>query len=152
MTKKDCDLMNWRANLAIVCAVLISAAGVLWMVPGRQRSLQTLTYSQFLEKVRTGQIASVTVMGGNSGAVDVICRLKDGNAARTVLPADYRDAVAVMQDKLVDIEIRDASSGPLALVWHATPFLLLLGVWILLAIRKVPNGPQSIGWLASPRQ
>jgi ATP-dependent Zn protease len=128
--------MNSKAKLAIVCTVLISVAGVLWMAKTSQRSLNTLTYSQFLEKVRTGQIASVIVMGGNSGAIQAICRLKNGNAERTVLPSDYRDAMMAMQDKLVDVEIRDSSSEPLQLVLNATPFLLLLGVWIFLVIRK----------------
>lgn len=144
--------MNSKAKLAILCAVLISVAGVLWMATTSQRSLNTLTYSQFLEKVRTGQIASVIVMGSNSGAIQAICRLKDGNAERTVLPSDYRDAMVAMRDKLVNVEIRESSSGPLQLVLNATPFLLLLGVWIFLVIRKFPNGPgQSITWLASPR-
>jgi ATP-dependent Zn protease len=142
--------MNSKAKLAIICAVLISVAGVLWMATTSQRSLNTLTYSQFLEKVRTGQIASVIVMGSNSGAIQAICRLKDGNAEQTVLPSDYRDAMAAMQDKLVNIEIRDSSSGPLQLLYYS-PFILILAVWIFL-VRKFQNGPgPSIPWLGSSR-
>ena len=132
--------MNSKAKIAIICAVLTCVAGVLWMATASERSLTTLTYSQFLEKVRTGQIASVIVMGSTSGAIQAICRLKDGNAVRTVLPSDYRDAMVTMQDKLVNVEIRDSSSGPLRLFINATPFFLLLGVWIFLTIRKFPNG------------
>jgi ATP-dependent Zn protease len=110
------------------------------MATTSQLSLTTLTYSHFLEKVRTGEIASVIVMGSNSGAIQAICRLKNGNAERTVLPSDYRDAMLAMQDKLVNVEIRDSSSGPLQLVMKATPFFLLLGAWIFLLIRKFPNG------------
>jgi ATP-dependent Zn protease len=98
-----------------------------------------LTYSEFLERVQTGQIAGVTVMGGNSGAVEALCRLKDGNTVRTVLPRNYRDALIAMQEKLVDIEIRDASSGSLRLLLNATPFFLLVGVWVFLMIRKFPQ-------------
>ena len=129
----------------------IYVAGVLWLAATSQHFSTALTYSQFLEKVRTRQIGSAIVMGRNAGAIQAICRLKDGNAARTILPSDCRDAMAAMQEKLVDVEIRDASSGPLQLVMQAAPFLLLLGVWIFLAIHKFPNGPgQSIfPWLAS---
>ena len=126
--------------VAIICAVLICAAGILWMATAGQRSVTTLTYSQFIEKVRTGQIASVIVMGSNSGAVQAMCQLKDGNTERTVLPSDYREAMAAMQDKLVNVEIRDSSSEPLRLLINATPFLLLLGIWIFLMVRKFPNG------------
>lgn len=136
--------MNSKAKIAIICAVLICVTGVLWMATTSQRSLTTLTYSQFLERVRTGQIASVIVMGSNSGAIQAICRLQDGNAVRTVLPSDYRDAMVAMQDKLVNVEIRDSSSGPLRLFVNATPFFLLLGVWIFLVIRKFPNGRFSL--------
>ena len=90
--------MNSRAKIAIFCAVLICVAGVLWMATARRHSLTMVTYSQFLERVRTGQIASVILMGSNSGATEAICRLKDGNAVRTVLPSNYRDALVAMQD------------------------------------------------------
>jgi ATP-dependent Zn protease len=133
------EKMNSK-DIAIICAVLICVAGFLWLATAGQRSLTTLTYSQFLEKVRTGQIASVTVTDSNSSATQAICRLNDGNTAGTVLPSDYRDALMAMQDKLVDIEIRDSSSGSLRLFINAAPFFLLLGIWIFLMIYKFPNG------------
>lgn len=135
--------MNSKARIAIFCAVLICAAGVVWMAAAGRRSLNltTVTYSQFLERVRSGQIASATVMGSTSGATEAICRLRDGSAVRTVLPADYGDVLRTMQDNQVNIEIRDSASGPVQLLWKASPFFLLLGVWIFLMIRKFPNGP-----------
>ena len=126
-------------TLSIIGAVVMGVAALLWMAVATQRPSNTLTYSQFLEKVQTGQIARVTVMGSNSGAVQAICRLKDGNTVRTVLPRDYRDALIAMRETLVDIEIRDASSGSLRLLLNATPFLLLVGVWVFLMIRKFPQ-------------
>src|SRR5258708_7082932 len=98
---------------------------MLWMTIARQPSLNTLTYSRFLESVRTGQVAAVVVLGSNTGAIEAVCTLKNGNDARTILPADYRDAMTAMQDQRVDIEIRDSSSGSLRLFANATPFLLL---------------------------
>ena len=131
-----------KRKIAIACAVLASVAGVLWIATTGQSSLTTLTYSQFLEQVRGGQVASVVVIGSNSGAAKATCRLRNGQAARTVLPSDYRDALRAMQDRLVNIEIRDSSSEPLRVLTNAAPFLLLLGVWIVLTIRKFPNSPR----------
>src|SRR2546425_6990115 len=131
--------MSSRGKIAITCGVLVCVAGVLWMTTTGQRSLTTYTYSQFLDQVHSGQVAGVVVIGSNSGAVEATCWLKDGKAARTVLPSDYKDALLAMQDKLVNIEIRDSSSEPLRLLMNATPFLLLLGVWVVLMIRKFPN-------------
>jgi len=123
----------------IVGAMLICLASVPWI---SLRSLTKMTYSQFLEQVRAGNVASTTVISSNSGAAQATCRLKGGDTVRTVLPADYRDAMAAMQDKRVDVEIED-SSGPLRLVSNAAPFLVLLAVWIFLFVRKFPNGPRQ---------
>ena len=127
--------MNSKA-FATVCAVLICVAGVLWIATASHHPLTTLTYSQFLEKVQTGQLAGVVVKGGNSDTIQAICRLKDGTALRTVLPLDYRDAVAAMLEKKVNVEIWDSSSGYLRLFTQFTPLFLFVAVWIFLMIRK----------------
>jgi ATP-dependent Zn protease len=142
MTAEKDDLMMSKPKIAMICAVLMCAAGVFWLATASQRSLINLTYSQFLQEVRTGQVASVIVVGSNSGAVQATCKLKEGKTVRTVLPSDYKDALVAMQDKLVNIEIRDSSSEPLRLFMNATPFLLLLGVWVFLMIRKFPISPK----------
>ncbi len=140
--------MNSKAIIALVFGVL-TCVGALWMPHTTSR--RSLTYSQFLEKVRTGQVASVTVEGSNSGATPAICRFKDGAVERTVLPSDYRDAIVAMQDKLVDVEIRSSSYESLPLIMKAAPFLLLLGIWFFLVIRKFPNGPGwNSSWFGSP--
>jgi hypothetical protein len=89
-----------------------------------------LTYSEFLQEVDAGDLAGVTITTGDSGASQADCRLKNGAIVRTVLPADYRDALAAMQQKLVNIEIEEPSSRRLLI--RATPFLTLLAVWFLL--------------------
>ena len=66
-----------------------------------------------------------------------------GQRSLTTLPSDYRNALVAMQDNQVNVEIRDSASGPLQLFLRASPFFLLLGVWIFLVIRKFPNGPRQ---------
>ena len=137
--------MKSTTRITVICVVMICLAGVLWMTAGNRRGQNKLTYSQFLEQVRAGQVVSAIVIGSNSGATQATCRLKDGKTVRTVLPSDYRDAVAAMQDKLVDVEIQDASSGPLRLFINTTPFFLLVGLWVFFMMRKLPKDPtQSI--------
>jgi len=132
--------MSSTPKIAFVCVALACVAVVLWMANTRQRdALITYTYSQFLDQVHSGQVASVTVMGSNSGAIEATYRLKGGEFARTVLPSDYKDALRAMQDKLVNIEIRDSSSEPRRLLVNAAPFLPFLGGWIILMIRKFPG-------------
>jgi ATP-dependent Zn protease len=137
----ETDLIKSMSRIAILCAVVLCLAGLLWMAAGTGGGQSNLTYSQFLEQVRAGQVASVTIIASNSGVTPATCRLKDGNTVRTVLPSDYRDALAAMQDKLVNIEIQDSSSGRLRLLTNATPFFLLLALWVVLAVCKFPIGP-----------
>jgi cell division protease FtsH len=135
--------MKSNIKLAIFCAVLVCVAGVFWMVMDKQRPLTTLSYSQFLGQVRAGHVASAVVIGSNSGATQATCRLKDGNTVLTVLPADYRDAMAEMQDNAVNVEIRDSSSSLVRFLINAAPFLVLVGLWIFL-MNRLPNGPRPI--------
>jgi ATP-dependent Zn protease len=131
--------MSSKRKITIVCALLVCIAGVLWIATTGKRPLTTYTYSQFLDQVRNGKVASVLIIGSASGATDVTFQLKDGEAARTVLPSEYKDALRAMQEKLVNIEIRGSSSEPRRFLINASPFLLLLGVWIVLMIWKFPN-------------
>ena len=138
--------MTSKGKIATTCALLICVAGILWMATTGQRSLTTYTYSQFLDQVHSGQVASVVIIGSNSGAVEASCRLKDGKAARTLLPLDSSEALRAMQEKLVNIEIRGSSSEPRQFLTNAAPFLLLLAVWVVLMISKFPNGLRPTPW------
>lgn len=78
-------------------------------------------YSEFLNEVRAGEVQRVTIEGHQAAIV-----LKDGTTAKTVLPADYKYALSVLQDKRVEVEIKESS------IMNAAPFLLLAGLWIVL--------------------
>ena len=124
----------------MICTALVFAAGFFWMATAKEHSLTTLTYSQFLDQVRMGRVVSVVVLDSNSGAAQATCRLKNGNTVSTVLPSNYRDIMVEMQEEAVNIEIRNASSGPFRLLINVLPVFLLLGLWIFMMNRKLPNG------------
>jgi cell division protease FtsH len=130
--------MTGKTKLALACAALVAAAGIVFNA-NSGRALPTLTYSQFLDEVRSGQVASTVITAGASGATQATCRLKDGRTARTVLPAHYNDVLATMLQQRVNVEIRDGSLEPLRLFLNAAPFLILLAVWLIL-FRKFRNG------------
>ena len=127
--------MSSKIKIAMMCVVMICLAGVWWITAGSRRDLPTVTYSQFLEQVRAGQIAAVSITSGASGPNPATCRMKDGNTVQTVLPSDLRDTMRAMEDNRVGIEIRESRG-----LINAAPFLLLLGVWIFLMIWKFPSG------------
>jgi ATP-dependent Zn protease len=113
-----------------IVGVVVILLGVLgWMVSGHGRPQIKASYSQFLQQVRDRRVASVIIAASNSGANEATYRLKEGDIGRTLLPSDYRDALAAMQENLVDIEIQ---TGRFPLLLSAAPFLLLLAVWVFL--------------------
>ncbi len=128
--------MSWNAKSLVLGAVLICAGVALWIA--RERKQPTVSYSRFLELVESGKVAGV-VIASNAGP-EATCRLKDGGAVRTVIPADSRGAMAAMEAQHVDIEIRNTSSGWRQLV-NVVPFLVLFGLWVFL-LRRVRKGPK----------
>ena len=126
--------MKFRIVVAFVALVIASAA--VWMFAGGHRAQSTLTYTQFIERVRAGQVAGVEIAAGNLGASPATIRLKDGRTTQTVLPMDYSAALALLENQLVNVEIRDAASSPMHLLVNATPFLVLLAVWVFLMFNR----------------
>jgi hypothetical protein len=138
--KNKDQTMRSKRTMAIIGATLlaVAVAAVIWVAAENGSTGAKLTYSQFLASVESGQIASVTITGSNSGAARATGRRTDGSTIRTILPLDYGDALRVMQEKQVSVEIRDWTSDPLRLLLNATPFLVLLAFWFFM-YQKVRN-------------
>jgi hypothetical protein len=109
------------ALISCTAFLLMCLAPLPWIAATGQRSLRAIAYSQFLDQIHSGTVASVVIHASNSGAVEATYRLKDGLALRTVLPSDYKDALHVMQDKFVNVEIRGSSAEPLQSLLNVMP-------------------------------
>jgi cell division protease FtsH len=127
--------MNARAKGIIFYAVLIGVAALLWAVVRNGSNPPKATYSQFLQQVQAGQVSRATIETEHTGANPVTYSLKNGSQARSVLPRDYRDALETMRQKMVNIEIQDASSQWIRVLLNASPFLVLLGFWVFMMNR-----------------
>jgi ATP-dependent Zn protease len=128
---------------AIGAVVLICLLAVPWIRTVGYHSMPMATYSEFLDQINSGRVASVVIIGSNSGAVEATYRLKGREVLRTVLPSDYKDALRAMQERLVDVEIRNASPEPLRMLFNVMPVLLLFSIWMILMILKFPNRLQQ---------
>jgi len=131
--------MNTRAKKIVFWVVLVVVAALLWAVVRNGHNPPKATYSQFLEQVQAGQIGKATIEAEQTGANPVTYSLKDGSQARSVLPQDYRDALEAMRQKMVDIEIQDASSQWIRVLLNASPFLVLVGFWLFMMNRMKSN-------------
>jgi ATP-dependent Zn protease len=125
-----------KIKIALLCAVLVFAGVVVWIMASSHAGPATISYTQFVQRVRAGQVAGVEIAAGNLGASPATIHLKNGGTSRTVLPLDYSAALALLEEQLVNVEIQDASTSPMHLLVNATPFLVLLAVWVLLMFNR----------------
>lgn len=130
--------MNSRTKQVAFFAILIGVAVLFWAVLQNEPNRAKATYSQFLQQVQAGQVSNATIVAAHTGADNVTYSLKDGRHLQTVVPSDYRSVLEIMQQKLVNIEIRDDSSQSLRVLGNASPFLILLGFW-LFAMGRLQN-------------
>lgn len=131
--------MDRNAKSIVFWGVLIAVAALMWVVSRNQPTAVRASYSQFLQQVQAGQVSKATIVATQSGANQVTYSLKDGSLVDSVLPQDYRDVLEAMQQKMVDIEIRDASTQWLRVAANASPFLILLGIWFFMMNRMKAN-------------
>ena len=118
--------MKTKIKAAIFFAVLLFFCGVV-ATRGPVHA-PTVSYTQFLDEVRSGRISNVIITPNNSGSVRATSRWKQDRTVETVLPADYRDALEAMLEENVDVEIQPRPAG-----WaNAAPFLTLAGSWVVL--------------------
>jgi ATP-dependent Zn protease len=133
--------MNTKTKKLIFFAVLICVAITLALVVGDRRYETRMTYSEFLRQVQSGEVAKATISVAQTGANPVMYILKNGARMQTIVPRDYNDALATMQSKLVNIEIRDSASQRWLALENSIPFFLLLGFWFFMMwqLKKKPR-------------
>ena len=137
--------MKSKTKSVMFFVVLIVVVAVMALVIGDRTdaSRTKATYTEFLQQVQAGEVSKATIAVAGTGANPVTYRLKSGSEWLTIIPKNYQDALAAMQNKLVNIEIRDAQSRRVRFLANASPFLILLGFWVVMMIwmRKNPNFP-----------
>jgi cell division protease FtsH len=94
----------------------------------------TIAYSQFLSKVESGRVQSVTIEG------DVITGESDDQVFKTYAPNDP-DLVATLRENKVEITAKPEDESP----WYMTafiswfPMILLIAIWIFF-MRQMQGG------------
>ena len=138
--------MNSTVKTAIFWVVMICTAFLLWNVvksgsPGREK---TYTFSQFLEEVRNGNVADVTIANGNQ----VTGKLKNtGVTLKTVIPANYPEIYKLLEEKKVAIEVKEAQSNNwITLLVNASPFILLIAFWIFMMRQMQTGGNKALSF------
>ena len=137
--------MNSNVKTAVFWVVLICVAVLLWTVvrTGQIRAEQELTFTQFINEVEAGKVKDITVTGSK-----VQGTMKDDDSPlQTVIPSNYPDIYKLLQDKGVNVNIKDSSSSNwVSLLINAIPFVLLLAFWIFMMRQMQSGGNKALSF------
>ncbi len=131
------QLLTW-AIIAIVLVSIFNHYANVGMVP------DPLSYSEFLNNVRNGQVAEVNIQSNDSGN-NITGRGVDGNEFQTFGPPDPK-----LVDDLVENKVEITAEPPkersvfIDLILGVAPILLLIGVWVYF-MRQMQGGGAGRG-------
>ena len=137
--------MNSTVKTAVFWVVMLCTAILLWRVvqTGSSPKVSQLTYSEFYEKVKAGNVKSVVI----SNNIDVEGELKSGEPLRTVLPPEYPGIIDTLQEAGVRIEVKQSSTPAwLSFLLNASPFILLFGFWIFMMRQMQAGGNKALSF------
>jgi len=124
---------------------LIGIAVLLFAVvrTGQGRKEETLTFTGFLDKVQQGQVKEVTISGNEVHGVYQSQNL----GLHTLIPTNYPDIYKLLQEKNVNVEIKDASSGNwISILLNASPFIVLIAFWIFMMRQMQSGGNKALSF------
>ncbi len=137
--------MNSNVKTAIFWIVLICVAVLLWQVvrTAKTRPERELTFTDFVNDVEAGRVKKVVISG-----TEVRGTYKDDSAGlRTLIPSNYPDTYKLLQEKGVNIEIKEVNSGNwISLLVNASPFILLLAFWIFMMRQMQSGGNKALSF------
>ncbi len=137
--------MNSNVKTAVFWVVLICVVILLVTVvrTGSTQMEKELTFTQFVDEVEAGKIKEVVITGN-----EVKGRFKDDNAPlRTIIPANYPDIYKLLQDRDVDVKIKETGTGHwMSLLFNAIPLLLLAAFWIFMMRQMQSGGNKALSF------
>ena len=142
--------MNSTAKTVVFWVVMLATAVLLWQVvkTGTPSKEENLNFTRFLTEVEAGNVAEVTIIGTSNAPPEIRGKFKnEGQAFKTIAPANYPDMIKQLREKNVVIQVKEASSGSwITLLVQASPFLLLIGFWIFMMRQMQSGGNKALSF------
>ena len=123
---------------------MLCTAILLWRViqTGSAAGVELLTYSEFYQEVKAGNVRSVTIAGNQ-----ITGKLRGDENLRTTIPSDYPGIIDVLQEAGVAIEVKESSTPAwLSFLINASPFILLFGFWIFMMRQMQAGGNKALSF------
>jgi len=129
-------VLFWVA-LAVLIVLFIRMAGV-----GFGPREQEPSFTEFMDKVKAGQVAEVELRGNQ-----VLGVYRDQSKFKTYIPPEFPDVYRVLLEQGVKIRVKDAA-GPSWLTWgvNLLPLLLLVGFWVFIMRQMQAGGNKALSF------
>ena len=131
--------MNSTVKTVVFWLVIVLSAFLLWQVvknsSGGQKDKE-INLSQFMADVNQGNVSEVTINGQ-----EVRGKYKnDKSQFHVTIPPNYPDVYKTLQDKGVQVNVRDISGGGWpSWLFNLAPIILLAALWFFM-IRQMQTG------------
>ena len=138
--------MNSNIKTLIFWVILVLVAVLLFTVvkSGNSPKEQTLTFTEFLDKVKSSEVKDVTIADRDAhGAY----QNSNTGGYHTQIPANYPQLYDLLNDKKVNVTIKDTSSGNwISILLNASPFIVLLAFWIFMMRQMQSGGNKALSF------
>ena len=130
--------MNSTVKTILFWLVIVLSCVLLWQVvkaSGNGAKDKQINFSEFMSQVNQGNVADATLMG-----TEVQGRYRnDKTGFHTTVPANYPDMIKQLQDKGVNITVKDPQSNWPSWLFQILPLVLFGALWFIM-IRQMQTG------------
>jgi cell division protease FtsH len=144
--------MNPRVKTLLLWVIVFLVGILLWrLLSGPPAADEVWSYSQFLDAVEHGRVASVEMVGSEAG-YEIKGRLRPGEGERaargfaTTAPRDD-DLIRSLRSARVEVQVRRArESTYLVSLLSWLPMLIVVGIWIVLMRQMQTGGNKALSF------
>ncbi|HSK10694.1 MAG TPA: ATP-dependent zinc metalloprotease FtsH [Vicinamibacterales bacterium] len=135
--------MNSTLKSLLFWMVLIVVGVLIWnFSTSFQPRERVISFTEFMQRVDTGQVASVTITGNEVTGID-----KSSETFRLIVPQQYEGLANRLHEKGVTVTAERESTSPwTSLLYSWAPILLMIGFWIFLMRQMQSGGNKALSF------
>ena len=135
--------MNSTIRSLVFWLVLVVVAVLVWNLSGAfQPTNKSITFSEFMSWVDSGQVSQVTITGS-----EIAGTTKANESFRTYAPTQYDGLANKLVERNVMITAKEATASPWAsLLYSWAPALLMIGFWIFFMRQMQTGGNKALSF------
>jgi cell division protease FtsH len=137
--------VNTLVRNIIFWVLMIVFALVIWkgVISNTGGTVRELTFTDFSNEVAKDNVRDVEIDGSEAAG-----SLKKDNAKfRTTIPSNYPDLYKSLQDKNVNVKIKNTSANSwVSILVQGLPILILVGIWIFFMRQMQTGGNKALSF------